>query len=176
MATRVSFNVLKRWRLWFYEVKMMRPKVPRRLQRNTRREPQGERSKFRDNDQSGLRAFRPWGLHSPHYQLEEAYSCQSSHCDPYWRQHKAVGQPTPAVYQVGRPGKEAPELTHARQRYGKGVSEEREGQGRDVGLRGQPGPCPLCQQVKGLARRPHDLHKGGQDWYRVDEAEGGWPP
>ena len=46
MATRVSFEVLKMWCLWFYKVKMMRLKVPRRLQRNTRREPQRKRSKF----------------------------------------------------------------------------------------------------------------------------------
>jgi hypothetical protein len=34
------------WRLWFYEVKMMRPKVPRRLQRNTSVSPKGKRSEF----------------------------------------------------------------------------------------------------------------------------------
>jgi hypothetical protein len=50
------------WRLWFYEVKMMRPKVPRRLQRNTRREPKGEEVGVRDKGQAEAEGQGPSAL------------------------------------------------------------------------------------------------------------------
>jgi hypothetical protein len=50
------------WRLWFYEVKMMRPKVPRGLQRNTRREPQGEEVGVRDKGQAEAEGQGPSAL------------------------------------------------------------------------------------------------------------------
>jgi len=57
-----EFRVLRTWRFRFYNVSRMEPKVPRGLQRNTRREPQGEEVRVRDKGQAEAEGQGPSAL------------------------------------------------------------------------------------------------------------------